>query len=112
MLAHELRNPLAPIGMALEILRRGAAPDDQTAWAGGVIARQLAQMKRLVDDLLDVSRITRGKLTLEMESVDLGTVVAQAVETSRPLLDARRHTLRTSLPETPAWVHGDSVRLS
>ncbi len=112
MLAHELRNPLAPIGMALEIMRRGPPADEQTAWAQAVIARQLGQMTRLVDDLLDVSRITRGKIKLEMESVDLASVAAQAVETSRPLLQARRHALEVSVPQAPLPVRGDSVRLS
>ena len=112
MLAHELRNPLAPIAMALEIMRRGPPGGEQAEWAQGVIGRQMGQMTRLVDDLLDVSRITRGKIRLEMESVDLSSVVAQAVETSRPLVEARGHVLRVSVPPTSPMIRGDFVRLS
>ena len=112
MLAHELRNPLAPIGMALEIMRREPPDSEQTAWARDVIGRQMGQMTRLVDDLMDVSRITRGKVRLVMGTVDLSEVVAQAVETSRPLIQARGQALRVSVPPTPLEVRGDRVRLS
>jgi PAS domain S-box-containing protein len=111
MLAHELRNPLAPVGMALEVMRRRPAADDQTAWAQSVIARQVGQMTRLVDDLLDVSRITRGKVRLELERLDLASLAAQAVETSRPLVDARGHALQVTLPQEALHVRGDCVRL-
>ena len=109
---HELRNPLAPIGTALEIMRRGPRPVTRRPWARDVIGRQMRQMTRLVDDLLDVSRITRGKIRLVKENVDLSEVVAQAVETSRPLIEARGQTLRVSVPPTPLKVYGDFVRLS
>jgi PAS domain S-box-containing protein len=112
MLGHELRNPLAPIGMAVEIMRNKAPADESIAWARDVIARQLVQLKRLVDDLLDVSRITRGKITLSMTPLDLKSVVAQAVETSRPLFDSRRHRFTMHVPADPVKVRGDAVRLA
>ena len=111
MLGHELRNPLAPISMAVEIMQNVAPVDDSIAWGRDVIARQLAQLTRLVDDLLDVSRITRGKITLAQGELDLTSIVAQAVETSRPLLDSRGHQLTVHLPSDPVWVRGDAVRL-
>jgi PAS domain S-box-containing protein len=111
MLGHELRNPLAPIGMAVEIMGTLAPADDSIAWARDVIARQLRQLTRLVDDLLDVSRITRGKVTLLLKPLELTSVVAQAVETSRPLIDSRRHQLAVHVPADPVWVRGDAVRL-
>ena len=112
ILGHELRNPLAPVGVALEIMRRSAPSDEQTAWAWDVIARQMHQMTRLVDDLLDISRITHGKIGLLMDRVDLARVVAQGIETSRPHIDARQHSLVVSLPDTPAVVRGDALRLA
>jgi PAS domain S-box-containing protein len=111
MLGHELRNPLAPIGTAVEIMRRLAPADDAIARARDVIARQLRQLTRLVDDLLDVSRITRGKITLVLTPLELTSVVAQAVETSRPLIDGRGHQLTMRVPSDPVWVRGDAVRL-
>jgi len=111
MLGHELRNPLAPIGMAVEMMRTLTPADDSIAWARDVIGRQLRQLTRLVDDLLDVSRITRGKITLLSTPVELTTVVAQAVETSRPLIDGRGHELTLHVPSDPVWVRGDAVRL-
>jgi signal transduction histidine kinase len=77
-----------------------------------VIERQARQLTRLVDDLLDVSRITRGKITLRLETVDLSTIVAEAVETSQPIIDSRRHQLNISLPESPVVVHADAARLT
>ena len=112
MLGHELRNPLAPIGMAVDIMQRVAPGDDSVGWARDVIARQLQQLKRLVDDLLDVSRITRGKITLNLQPLELTGVVEQAVETSRPLIESRRHELATHVPADPVWVRGDAVRLA
>jgi PAS domain S-box-containing protein len=112
MLGHELRNPLAPIGMAVEIMRKVVPADGSITWARDVIARQLGQLTRLVDDLLDVSRITRGKITLLLTPVELTAVVAQAVETSRPLIDSRRHELTLHTSPDPVWVRGDPVRLS
>ena len=93
MLSHELRNPLAPIAMAIEIMRLREPTDDSILWARDVIARQTAQLTRLVDDLLDVSRITQGKITLNRSALDLRPIVAQAVEAAQPLLAARHHHL-------------------
>jgi signal transduction histidine kinase/DNA-binding response OmpR family regulator len=112
MLAHELRNPLAPIRNAVLVMR--AAPDDEKTqcWAQDVIDRQVRQMVRLVDDLLEVSRITRGKITLQTRMVDVAAVVADALETSRPLVDARRHELNVSLPPAPLQLRADPARLA
>jgi signal transduction histidine kinase/DNA-binding response OmpR family regulator len=111
MLAHELRNPLAPIRNAVEVLR--VSNDGGTQhWARGVIDRQVRQMVRLVDDLLDISRITRGKITLQTEVVDVASVVAGAVETSRPLIDARRQHFSVDLPPEPVRTRADPSRLA
>jgi signal transduction histidine kinase/DNA-binding response OmpR family regulator len=112
MLAHELRNPLAPIRNAVEVLRRHGSNQTGLAWARDVIDRQVGHMVRLVDDLLDISRITRGKIRLRMETVNVATFVAHAVEASRPVIEARRHRLSVSLPNEPLWVRGDSARLA
>ena len=112
MLAHELRNPLAPIRNAVEILRMLDIPDPNLHWANDIITRQVEQLVRLVDDLLDISRITGGKIQLRKEAVDVAVAVARAVETSRPLIDARRHELSVSLPTAPVHVAADLVRLS
>ena len=93
MLAHELRNPLAPIRNAVLILQQIPGKDSDVQWAGDVIDRQVKQMVRLVDDLLDVLRITRGKVQLKTEPFDVAAAVSIAVETSRPLIDERRHDL-------------------
>ena len=97
-LAHELRNPLAPIRNAVRILDSDAADDRQRKWGREVIARQVQRMSLLLDDLLDVSRITRGQLELKKDYVDLKSVVGIAVETARPLLDAKQHQLTVNLP--------------
>jgi len=110
-LAHELRNPLAPIRNALQIMQRSPGPAAQ-AHARDVIERQLGQMVHLVDDLLDVSRISQGKLELRRARVDLVEVLKTAVETSRPLIDAGRHVLRVQLPPAgELCVDGDTTRL-
>jgi PAS domain S-box-containing protein len=111
MLGHELRNPLAPIRTALELLRRAGAPDQVSRSAHEVIGRQVTHMVHLVDDLLDVARITRGRVNLSMEVVDINRVVADAVDTVRPLITARRHLLETSVPPGTLLVHGDVTRL-
>jgi PAS domain S-box-containing protein len=111
MLAHELRNPLAPMRYALEVMR--ASPDRQAREeAREMMARQLGQMVRLVEDLLDVARISVGKLQLHRERVVLDRVVAIAVETSRPAIDARRHRLLIDLPQEPLYLDADSTRLA
>jgi signal transduction histidine kinase/DNA-binding response OmpR family regulator len=112
MLAHELRNPLAPIRNAVQVLQLAAAGPQDQQWAKGVINRQLQQMVRLVDDLLDVSRITRGKIALQVEPVDVAGVVDRAVEISRPLIDARRHALHVSLPPEPIRAQVDPARVA
>jgi two-component system CheB/CheR fusion protein len=98
VLAHELRNPLAPIYTSLHLLRQPGAGSDARAWAQGAIERQVRQMARLIDDLLDVSRINQGKIQLHREAVDLTAAVTQAAETTRPLLEERGHELSVSLP--------------
>jgi signal transduction histidine kinase/DNA-binding response OmpR family regulator len=112
MLAHELRNPLAPIRNAVHLLRQAGTDPKHLNWAGEVIDRQVRQLVRLVDDLLDVSRITRGSITLQPEWVDLAAVVGSAVETSRPLLDGRRQTLTVTLPPERLQLHADPARLA
>ena len=112
MLAHELRNPLAPIRNAVQILRRPITDKAGREWAQDVIDRQVGQMVRLVDDLLDVSRITRGKVKLKPEAIDVSRAAAVAVETSRPLIDARRQELTVALSPEPLWVTADAARLA
>jgi signal transduction histidine kinase/DNA-binding response OmpR family regulator len=112
MLAHELRNPLAPISNAVHIMRVSDDDADKLAWARELIARQLKQLVRLVDDLLDVSRITRGKIELKIECVDVGQVIHEAIETSRPSIDAQRHTLSLQLPNEPLQLRGDYARVA
>jgi PAS domain S-box-containing protein len=110
-LAHELRNPLAPIRNGLEVLRR--APTAEAARsARDMMERQCEQMVRLLDDLLDVSRISRGTVELRRERVDLAGVVLRAVETSRPLLQQAGHDLTVSMPPTPVFVDADVTRLA
>src|SRR5690242_11219878 len=107
MLSHELRNPLAPIRNAAEVMRRIAPADAGIAWARDVVERQVTHLAQLVDDLLDVSRITQGKITLKKEAVELGKVIAHSIETARSLVDNKRHHLKVNVPSTPIWVHGD-----
>jgi PAS domain S-box-containing protein len=111
LLSHELRNPLSPILNALGILRQVRTDDPVIQQAGAIIERQVRQMVRLVDDLLDISRITKGKLQLKMEPVELRAAMHRAAESARPLLDARRHELSVLLPTEPLWVEGDPGRL-
>ena len=112
MLAHELRNPLAPISNAVHILQMSEKDPAKLKWAIEVIGRQLRQLVRLVDDLLDVSRITRGKIELKIESIDATQVVAAAIETSRPFVDALEHSLTVLLPPEPLLVKGDFARVA
>jgi PAS domain S-box-containing protein len=111
MLAHELRNPLAPIATAAEILKMGRLDDKRVRDTSAIIARQVDHMTSLVNDLLDVSRVTRGLVTLEQRPVDLKVVVDDAVEQVRPMLEARRQRLTVQLAAEPAYVQGDKVRL-
>jgi two-component system, sensor histidine kinase len=111
MLAHELRNPLAPIRNASELLSRTlpAEPSLQTSIA--IVKRQIAHLSRLVDDLLDVSRITQGRIELQRQPVDLGYVIAQAMESVEPLIRQKRHEVALARTESPLYVNGDSARL-
>jgi PAS domain S-box-containing protein len=111
-LAHELRNPLAPIRNAVRILDSDVADERQRKWGREVIARQVHRMSLLLDDLLDVSRITRGQLELKKDYVDLKSVVGVAVETARPLMDAKQHQLSVHLPSENIKLEADPLRLS
>ncbi|HET7845065.1 MAG TPA: response regulator [Xanthomonadales bacterium] len=111
-LAHELRNPLAPLQNALHILRLDPAGGDAARSALGVMARQMQQMVRLVDDLLDVSRITRGRLELRRESCRFSAVVEDAIETVRPLIASLGHHLEVDLPQEPLMLDADPHRLA
>jgi signal transduction histidine kinase len=111
MLAHELRNPLAPIHNAVQLMHRQSFTDPQLAWSRDVIGRQLAHLTRLVDDLLDVSRITRGKINLNKEVIELETLMTRTVETVQPLIDERGHTLTVDVPKGMLAVLGDPTRL-
>jgi signal transduction histidine kinase len=111
MLGHELRNPLAPIRTALELLRHFSSEDPTAVHTHQVLERQITHMVRLLDDVLDVARITRGRITLEMQRLDLRTAVIEAIDNARPLLDARKHRLRTAFSSDPLIVRGDSTRL-
>jgi len=114
-LAHELRNPLSPIRNAAALLGAGAdggSAAEHQARAREVIMRQVDHLAHLVDDLLDVARISEGKIVLRTEEVDLGAVIQQAIETAGPLIAARGHQLDVRLPEQQVWVMGDPVRLA
>jgi PAS domain S-box-containing protein len=110
-LAHELRGPLAPLGNVLEVWKRSAS-QEQLQQARGTMERQLGQMVRLVDDLLDLNRITHNRLELRKTRLELATVVEHALETCRPLAKARGHELTVTLPEQPSYVQADAVRLA
>ncbi len=111
LLSHELRSPLSPIRNALDILRQMKTNDPIIEQAGNIIDRQVGVMVRLVDDLLDISRITKGKLRLTKEQVELRVVVNHAAETARPFMEARKHDFSLSLPPEPIWVEADSARM-
>jgi signal transduction histidine kinase/ActR/RegA family two-component response regulator len=111
-LAHELRNPLAPIRNSLHLLRLAGGSGEGAERVYEMMERQVGQMVRLVDDLLEVSRISRGKIGLRKERIDLAAVVASAVETSRPLIEAARHRLSLALPTPPLILEADPMRLA
>lgn len=112
LLAHELRNPLAPIMNYVHILERLSNEPEAIKQASNVISRQVRQLVRLIDDLLDVSRISTGKIELRQTRIEMASVVNQAVEASRPLYDARHINLTVSLPEQPVYIDADSARLT
>ena len=112
-LAHELRNPLAPISNAVQVLRRRGAGDvDAVESSSELLERQVAQMSRLVDDLIDMSRITSGRIELRKERIDLSTVVTHAVETTRPQFRSMNQELRIAIPEEPVMLYADPARLT
>jgi PAS domain S-box-containing protein len=110
-LAHELRNPLAAIRNAAAILKAMESSNPEARWVPEVIDRQLAQMSRLLEDLLDVSRLAHDKLALRRQRVELSEVVHNAIETCGPQLDAGNHAIKVALPEGPIFLHADPVRL-
>lgn len=111
ILAHELRNPLAPIRNAAHVLKLAGRDEHKRRWAADVIERQTAHLMRLVEDLLDVSRITQGTIKLTRETLDLGQIVLRAVEANQPLISGRGHELTIVSPRKPVLVEGDPTRL-
>ncbi|MEX2170354.1 MAG: ATP-binding protein [Pirellulales bacterium] len=111
MLSHELRNPLAPIANAVQLLGLQQNEGQLQQQARTIIERQVGQLNRLVDDLLEVSRFTTGRIHLNLEQVALNGIVGNAVETVHPLIGQRRHALQLSLPSEPIWLHADAARL-
>jgi len=112
MLSHELRNPLAPMRNAVHLMKMPSADVAMVDHARDIIERQLHQLVRLVDDLLDVSRIIRGRIELRKSTVDLNAVVRRALETAQPVIDAQGHELSVTLPQQPVYVLGDLIRLA
>jgi len=112
MLAHELRNPLAPIRNAVHLMKIKMLDDPQVALSRDIIERQLSHLTRLVDDLLDVSRITRGKINLTRQRLDVGDLIDRAVETVEPAIQARRHRLSIDIMDRTHAVYGDPLRLT
>jgi signal transduction histidine kinase/DNA-binding response OmpR family regulator len=112
MLSHELRNPLTPIRNAIQLLRRQGVEDAEAPSLYEMMDRQVRHLTRMVDDLLDLSRITRGKIHLQIERVAVSDLVASAIEISRPLIDSRKHELKIDLPPQPLYVRGDPMRLA
>ena len=111
-LAHELRNPLAPLRNSVYLIKHAADNPQRVEQARAMMERQLTHMVRLIDDLLDVSRVSRGALELRLERVDLNTALRQAVETMQPIIDAAGQQLTLSVPDEPVWLQADTVRLT
>lgn len=111
MLSHELRNPLAPITNAVQLLRLQQSENPIQQQARGIIERQVGQLTRLIDDLMEVSRLTSGRINLHEELLSLSTIVEHATETVRPLINQQRHLLDLSLPPAPIWLFADAARL-
>lgn len=112
MLAHELRNPLASICNAVQLLQMPGYKGQDIEWVAEVVSRQMAQLVRMVDDLLDISRITQGKIQMQMALIHPEDFVRRAVETSQPLFDARQHHLEITVSKNCSLVEGDTVRLT
>ena len=110
-LAHELRNPLAPVRNAVYLLKKNREASPEIQWASELIERQVQAMSRLIDDLMDINRINRGKIDLRMEAVDVRTIVDGAVESSRALIEECGHQLIVSMPEEPVLLHADPTRM-
>ena len=111
MLSHELRNPLAPLSNAVQMLRLQKNEDPVQRQARGIIERQVGQLKHLIDDLLEISRITTGRVRLRLEPIAISGVVERALETVQPLVTQRRHALTVALPPQPVWLRADAARL-
>jgi signal transduction histidine kinase len=112
ILGHELRNPLAAMQSGIELLQISPLPVAKVPWARELLQRQLRHLKRLIDDLLDVSRITTGRVQLKRETLNLKDVIEHSVDAVRPLIDERKHDLKVELPSDPLWIDGDAVRLT
>lgn len=112
MLGHELRNPLAPIRNAVKVMKQRGSEDPDLCWARDVVDHQVRHLAQLVDDLLEISRVTSGKVRLQKEAVDVATIVAYAIETSRPVLESHHHRLSIALPAEPVYVDADSLRMA
>jgi signal transduction histidine kinase len=112
ILGHELRNPLAAMQSGIELLQISPLPIAKVPWARELLQRQLRHLKRLIDDLLDVSRITTGRVRLKRETLNLKDVIEHSVDAARPLIDERKHSLKVELPSEPLWIDGDAVRLT
>jgi len=111
-LSHELRNPLAPIRSAIEVIRLARGDDELVEKARATMERQLAQLVRITDDLLDVARITQNKVHLQRERIDLRVVLQSAIEATRPMIDAQAHALTVDVPERPIWIDADLTRIA
>jgi signal transduction histidine kinase/CheY-like chemotaxis protein len=112
MLGHELRNPLAPIRNAVKVMKQLGFDNPELCWARDVVDHQVRQMAQLVDDLLEISRVTSGKVRLQKEAVDVATIVAFATETSRPVLETNHHRLSIALPSDAVYVDADPIRMA
>ena len=111
-LAHELRNPLAPIASAAHVLRMKAPQDKDSEWVSEVIERQVGSLKKLIDDLLDISRISQNQLVIQREKIELGSILAAAAQAARPAIKKYGHEVSVRLPKEPIWVFADRVRLT
>ena len=112
MLGHELRNPLVPIRNAAGVLQKIGGEDKRLAWVHDVLVRQVGHITRLVDDLLDISLISRGAMQLRLEPVDVGSAIGRALEAVEPIIKRKNHRVRSELPVHATWVEGDSIRLT
>ncbi len=112
VLAHELRNPVAPIRHAIKLLDSGSLSEEQQKWSRAVITRQVEHMARLLDDLLDSARLTRGELKLQLGPTALLSIVTDALDAARPLIEKKRHSLEVNVPEEPIVLHVDAVRIA